>query len=70
VPQLLQQLLGKMFADFKGYVSQKQAKQLLEAAGIRIMTKLRRNMKNRLMALGDRLTLCKQTIIESNIDSL
>jgi Transposase DDE domain len=58
-----------MFAD-KGYVSQKLAKQLLEATVIQIIIKLRRNMKNRLMALSDRLTLCKRTIIETVIDSL
>ena len=48
VPQLLQQLFGKVFAD-KGYVSQKLAKQLLNTAGIQLITKLKRNMKQRLM---------------------
>jgi len=53
VPQLLQQLFGKVFAD-KGYVSQKLAKQLLKTAGIQLITKLKRNMKPRLLPLSDR----------------
>ena len=53
VPKLLQQLFGKVFAD-KGYLSQKLAKQLLKPAGIQLITKLKRNMKQRLMPLNDR----------------
>ncbi len=50
VPKLLQQLFGKVFAD-KGYVSQKLAKHLLNTAGIQFITKLKHNMKQRLMPL-------------------
>jgi transposase len=76
VPQLLQQLFGKVFAD-KGYVSQKLAKQLLKTAGIQLVTKLKRNMKQRLMPLNDRLMLrkrshtqCAEGCIETIIDQL
>lgn len=69
VPKLLQQLFGKVFGD-KGYASQKLAKQLLESAGVQLLTKLRRNMKNRLMPLNDRLLLRKRSIIETVIDQL
>lgn len=69
VPKLLQQLFGKVFAD-KGYVSQKLAKALLECSGVQLITRLRRNMKNRLMPLGDRLLLRKRAIIESVFDQL
>lgn len=69
VPKLLQQLFGKVFAD-KGYVSQKLAKQLLESVGVQLMTKLKRNIKNRLMPLADRLLLRKRAIIETIIDQL
>ena len=68
VPKLLQQLFGKVFAD-KGYVSQKLAKQLLKTAGIQLMTLLKRNMKQRLMPLNDRLML-RRSIIETIIDQL
>jgi hypothetical protein len=56
VPSLLQQLFGKVFAD-KGYIWQKLAKQLFKTAGIQLITKLKRNMKQRLMPLNDRLML-------------
>ena len=69
VLKLLQQLFGKVFAD-KGYVSQKLANQLLETAGIRLITKLKRNMKQRLMPLSDRLMLRKRSVIETIIDQL
>lgn len=69
VPKLLQQLFGKVFAD-KGYVSQKLAQQLLESAGIQLITKLKRNMKQRLMPLSERLMLRKRSIIETIIDQL
>jgi transposase len=69
IPKLLQQLFGKVFAD-KGYVSQKLAKQLMETTGVQLITKLRRNMKNRLMRLSDGLLLRKRSIIETIIDQL
>lgn len=69
VTKLLQQLFGKVFAD-KGYVWQKLAKQLLKTAGIELITKLKRNMKQRLMPLNDRLMLRKRSIIETIIDQL
>jgi transposase len=69
VLKLLQRLFGKVFAD-KGYVSQKLAKQLMETTGVQLITKLRRNMKNRLMRLSDRLLLRKRSIIETITDQL
>jgi IS5 family transposase len=67
VPKLLQQLFGKVFAD-KGYISAKLAQQLLESVGVQLITKLKRNMKNRLMHLSDRLLIRKRSIIETIID--
>lgn len=67
--KLLQRLFGKVFAD-KGYVSQKLARRLLEMVGVQLITKLRRNMKNCLMSLSDRLLLRKRSIIETVIDQL
>lgn len=69
VPKMLQQLFGKVFAD-KGYVSQKLANQLMETTGVQLITKLRRNMKNRFMSLSDRLLLRKRAIVETVIDQL
>lgn len=69
MPQLLQRLIGKVFAD-KGYISQALAEKLLKTTGIQLITKLRRNMKNRLLPLADRLLLRRRSIIESVIDQL
>jgi transposase len=69
VPQLLQQLFGKVFGD-RGYVSQKLALQLWQNSGIQLITKLKRTMKNRLMVLSDKLLLRRRAIIETVIDQL
>lgn len=69
VPKLLQQLFGKVFAD-KGYVWQKLAKQLLKTAGIQLISKLKGNLKQRLIPLNDRLMRRSRSIIETIIDQL
>ena len=69
VPKLLQLLFGKVFGD-RRYVSQKLAQQLWQQSGIQLVTKLKRNMKNRLMSLSDKLLLRRRAIIESIIDQL
>lgn len=67
--QLLQRLFGRVFGD-RGYVSQTLALQLYQSLGIQLLTKLRRNMKNRLMKLTDKLLLRRRAIVESVIDQL
>ncbi len=69
VPELLKYLFGKVFAD-RGYVSQALAQQLFEAYGIQLFAKPKRNMKNRLMRLSDKLLSRKRSIIETIIDQL
>lgn len=69
VPDLVKELFGKIFAD-KGYISQALSSQLLKTFDIQLITKLRSNMKNRMMLLSDRLLLRKRAIIESVIDQL
>jgi transposase len=68
VPQLLNGLLGRVFAD-RGYVSAPLAHQL-RRTGVHLVTKLRRNMKNRLMLLKDKLLLRKRAMVEAVIDQL
>ncbi len=58
VPQLVRGLSGKLFGD-KGYLSQKLFEQLLEQ-NLQLITKLRRNMKNKLMPLIDKILLRKR----------
>lgn len=69
VPDLLQNLFGQVFAD-KGYISQKLFQELMESLGVQLVTKLKRNMKQRLMPLCDRLMLRKRAVVETVIDQL
>lgn len=68
LPKLAQRLFGKLFGD-KGYLSQPMFEQLLQH-GVQLITKLKTNMKNRLMSLSDKLLLRKRAIIESITDQL
>lgn len=69
VPDLLSALFGKIFAA-RGYVSQKLASQLLEEFGIQFFAPPRRNMKNMLMRIHDKLLSRKRSIIETINDQL
>ena len=69
VPALSRRLFGKLIAD-RGYISQALFEQLLDTFGVQLITKLRKNMKNRLMPLMDKLLLRKRAIIESIVDQL
>jgi len=69
VPTLCKRLFGKLIAD-RGYVSQALFDQLQETFGIQFITKLRKNMKNRLLPWIDKLLLRKRAIIESVVDQL
>jgi hypothetical protein len=63
VPSLSKDLLGKLFGD-KGYISQELFFKLYEK-GVEIITRLKRNMKNKLMSVVDKILLRKRGIIES-----
>lgn len=63
VQELAAGLFGKLFGD-KGYISQALFEQLWEQ-GVHLITRLKRNMKQKLMPLVDRLLLGKRTLIES-----
>jgi transposase len=69
VPTLCHRLYGKLIAD-RGYVSQPLFQQLLDTFGVQLITKLRKNMKNRLLPWMDKLLLRRRALIESVIDQL
>ena len=69
VPTLCRRLFGKLIAD-RGYISQSLFEQLLDTFGVQLITKLRKNMKKRLLPLIDKLLLPKRAIIESVVDQL
>ena len=68
VPDMVKGIFGKLFGD-KGYISQKLF-ELLFDDGIQLVTRIRRNMKNRLMPLFDKLMVRKRAIIETIHDQL
>jgi hypothetical protein len=69
VPRLVRRLFGRLFGD-KGYISAPLAEQLFLAQGLRLITKLRKNMRNQLLPFADKLLLRKRALIESIIDQL
>ena len=68
VPQMSKSLWGKLVGD-RGYLSQKLFEQLF-AQGLQLITPLRKNMRNRLVLLQDKLLTRKRFIIETIIDQL
>jgi hypothetical protein len=65
---LCRELWGKLFGD-RGYISQKLFEELY-TNGIQLVTKLRKNMKNKLMDMQDKVLLRKRAVIESVNDFL
>lgn len=68
LPKLVKRLFGKLFADM-AYLSQSMFEQLMEQ-GIQLITKIKSNMKNKLMVMSDKLLLRKRSIIETINDQL
>jgi hypothetical protein len=69
VPQLVHRLGGKLFGD-RGYISQALAAQLITTQGLQLITTVRKNMRERLLAATDKLLLRKRALIESINDQL
>jgi len=68
VPAMTKKLFGKLFGD-RGYISQKLFEELYER-GLQLITKLKKNMKNKLMPMIDKLLLRKRALIETVNDQL
>lgn len=64
IPNLLKDLFGKIFAD-RSYISKELAEKLFKEFGIEFFAKPRRNMKNKLMRLHDKLLSRKRSIVET-----
>lgn len=65
---LTQELWGRLFGD-RGYISQPLFERLFKR-GLQLVTRVKSNMKNRLMPLIDKLLLRKRAISETIIDQL
>lgn len=68
VPVLTKNLWGKLFGD-KGYISQSLFEDLLQS-GVKLVTSIRKNMKNKLMELEEKILLRKRSLIETVNDQL
>ena len=68
LPKLVKRLFGKLFGDM-AYLSQPVFEQLMQQ-GVHLITKLKSNMKNKLMVMTDKLLLRKRSIIETINDQL
>jgi len=68
VPRLVKGLHGKVFGD-RGYISQALFTSFF-AQGVQLITKLRKDMKNKLMPILDKLLLRKRSLIETVNDQL
>src|SRR3990167_3506603 len=68
LPDLVKHLSGRLFGD-KGYISQKLFETLFQQ-GLQLITRLKGNMKNKLMPLIDKLLLRKRSLVETVNDQL
>ena len=65
---LTRNVWGKLFGD-RGYISKKLFENLLQK-GVQLITKIRKNMKNKLMSITDKILWRKRAIIETINDQL
>ena len=68
LPEMAQGLTGKIIG-YRGYISQDLFNRLYEK-GLKLINKIRKNMKNKLMPIFDKILLRKRGIIESVFDQL
>lgn len=68
IDKLCYELTGKLFAD-RGYISAKLFEHLF-SKGLQLVTKIKKNMKNKLMDISDKVLLRKRAVIESVNDFL
>jgi len=67
-PRLARQLWGKLFGD-RGYISKELFGQLWEM-GVQLVTKIKKNMKNKLLPMFDKILLRKRALSETVNDQL
>ncbi|MGA9767822.1 MAG: IS982 family transposase [Blastocatellia bacterium] len=68
VPKLARGLFGKLFGD-RGYIS-KTLNEVLSGQNLELITKIKKNMRNRLLSIFDQIMLRKRALIETINDQL
>ncbi|HLL43091.1 MAG TPA: transposase [Segetibacter sp.] len=66
---LCEKLFGKLYGD-RGYIVKHAVFEKLFYDGVQLITKIRSNMKNKLMSVYDKIMLRKRSVIECVMDSL
>jgi len=66
--EMTKHLAGKLYAD-KGYIGREMVNKLWQR-GLHLITGIRRNMKNYLMPMADKIMLRKRFVIETVLDTL
>lgn len=67
--RLCKDMFGKIYGD-KGYLVKPSVFDKLFYDGVQLITKIKRNMKNKLMTIYDKIMLRKRSVIECVMDSL
>ena len=68
VLKMAKNIIGKLFGD-KGYISKELSDRLLKE-GLQLITNVKKNMKNKLIPIIDKILLRKRSIIETVNDQL
>lgn len=68
VPHMVKDIAAKLIGD-KGYLSKKLFQELF-AGGVTLITKIKKNMKNYLMEMSDKLMLMRRSFIETIFSSM
>ena len=66
---LCKDLFGKLYGD-RGYLVKQSVFEKLFFDGVQLITKIKRNMKNKVMSVYDKIMLRKRSVIECVMDSL
>lgn len=66
---LCEKLFGKLYGD-RGYIVKHAVFEKLFYDGVQLITKIKSNMKNKLMSVYDKIMLRKRSVIECVMDSL
>lgn len=69
VPQMVRDLWGVLYGD-RGYLSQELSSFLMVEEGVELITKIKKNMRQKLLSVFDKLMLRKRAIMETVIDQL
>jgi hypothetical protein len=68
VPDIIKNVIGKLLGD-RGYISKNLCESLFNN-GVQLITKVRKNMKNKLLPFMDKTLLRKRALIETVNDQL